>query len=85
VAGLEWHHLHLSTGYDRDATDGVQSVRAVGGGVIAQDEATCASFGMPKSAYVPALPEIAPALMRMAVSSGEDGDASSPMSLSKRG
>jgi chemotaxis response regulator CheB len=33
------------TGYDRDATDGVQAVRLCGGTVIAQDEASCQSFG----------------------------------------
>jgi two-component system chemotaxis response regulator CheB len=38
------------TGYGRDATDGVQTVRVHGGLVIAQDEATSRDFGMPRSA-----------------------------------
>lgn len=38
------------TGYDRDGTDGVQSVKRHGGTVIAQDEATSTHFGMPRSA-----------------------------------
>lgn len=38
------------TGYDRDATDGVQAVKRSGGIVIAQDEASSESFGMPASA-----------------------------------
>ncbi len=38
------------TGGDRDATDGVQSVRMGGGVVLAQDEATSANFSMPRSA-----------------------------------
>jgi two-component system chemotaxis response regulator CheB len=61
------------TGYDRDGTDGVQAVGAMGGTVIAQDEATSASFGMPGSAiatgavrFVLPLPDIAPALVRLA-------------------
>jgi two-component system chemotaxis response regulator CheB len=38
------------TGSGHDATDGVQAVRARGGVVIAQDEATSTVFGMPRSA-----------------------------------
>ena len=38
------------TGYGRDATDGVQAIRAGGGVVIAQDESTSRDFGMPSSA-----------------------------------
>ncbi len=38
------------TGYGRDATDGVQAIRARGGVVLAQDEATSAAFSMPRSA-----------------------------------
>ena len=37
------------TGGDRDATDGVQSIKAHGGTIIAQDEATSECFGMPRS------------------------------------
>lgn len=61
------------TGGDRDATDGVQTVRAHGGVVIAQDEATSRVFSVPESAiqtgcvgYVLPLGEIAPALIRLA-------------------
>ena len=38
------------TGYGRDATDGVQAVKAGGGIVIAQDEPSSRDFGMPGSA-----------------------------------
>jgi two-component system chemotaxis response regulator CheB len=38
------------TGGDRDATDGVQSVKAHGWTVITQDEATSQCFGMPHAA-----------------------------------
>jgi two-component system chemotaxis response regulator CheB len=38
------------TGSGFDATDGVQAVKARGGFVIAQDEATSRVFGMPRSA-----------------------------------
>ena len=61
------------TGSDRDATDGVQAVRLSGGTVIAQDEATSKSFGMPGSAIqtgcvdrVLPLQEIGPALVALA-------------------
>lgn len=60
------------TGGDRDATDGVQSVKAHGGFVLAQDEATSQAFGMPRSAIetgcvdqVLPIDEIAPALLRL--------------------
>ena len=62
------------TGGDRDATDGVQTVRQHGGIVLAQDEATSAIFGMPRSAIqtgavhaILPLPEIAPELLRRAL------------------
>ena len=74
------------TGYDSDATDGVQAVRAMGGRVIAQDEATSASFDMPKSAIatgavraVLPLSEIAPALIEMAGSTADGGERVSPI------
>lgn len=40
----------MLTGSGLDATDGVQAVKACGGTVIAQDEATSLHFGMPGSA-----------------------------------
>ena len=61
------------TGYDRDATDGVQAVRLSGGTVLAQDQATSKSFGMPGSAIetgcvdrVLPLQDIGPALVALA-------------------
>ena len=61
------------TGGDSDATDGVQSVTQSGGMVIAQDEASCALFGMPRAAIasgavhaVLPLGEIARELRRLA-------------------
>ena len=63
------------TGHDRDATDGVQAVKLSGGTVIAQDETTSHSFGMPSSAIgtgcvdrVLPLSEIGPALVALAPS-----------------
>ena len=60
------------TGYDRDATDGVQAVRLSGGTVIAQDQATSKMFGMPGSAIdtgcvdrILPLQEIGPALVAL--------------------
>jgi two-component system, chemotaxis family, protein-glutamate methylesterase/glutaminase len=60
------------TGSADDATDGVQSVKARGGVVIAQDEESSAAFGMPGSAIatgcvdrVLPLKEIGPALRRL--------------------
>lgn len=60
------------TGSAHDGTDGVQSVKAHGGMVIAQDEATSAAFGMPGSAIATGcvdqilpLEEIGPALCRL--------------------
>lgn len=38
------------TGGGRDGTDGVQAIRARGGTVLVQDQATSATFGMPRSA-----------------------------------
>jgi two-component system chemotaxis response regulator CheB len=60
------------TGGDSDATDGVQSVKAAGGIVIAQNEATSEHFSMPKSAiktgcvdYVLPIAHIGPTLVRL--------------------
>jgi two-component system, chemotaxis family, protein-glutamate methylesterase/glutaminase len=61
------------TGYDHDGTDGVQAVKHRGGMVLAQDQSTAESFGMPSSAiatgcvdHVLPLPQIAPELIRLA-------------------
>ena len=73
----------ILTGYDSDGTDGVQAVQRMGGRVIAQDEATSASFAMPRSAIATGavgtilpLPDIAPALIRLAKSTGDGGTGS---------
>ena len=64
------------SGSGSDATDGVQSIKARGGVVIAQNQATARHFGMPAAAiatgavdYVLPLEEIAPAIVRL--TSGE--------------
>ena len=60
------------TGSGLDATDGVQTVKACGGTVIAQDEETSLHFGMPGAAIrtgvvdrVLPLPPIVPALVEL--------------------
>ncbi len=60
------------SGAGSDGTDGVQAIKACGGVVIAQDEATSRYFGMPGSAiasgvvdYILPIREIAPALVRI--------------------
>ena len=65
------------TGMDSDGTDGVQSVRAAGGVVFAQDQASCAHFEMPRSAIqtgcvnrVLPLEDIAPALVGLVTGKG---------------
>lgn len=61
------------TGAGNDGTDGVESIRGMGGVVIAQDPATAEQTGMPRSAirtgavdYVVRPEEIAPLLVRLA-------------------
>ncbi|HEX6900756.1 MAG TPA: chemotaxis protein CheB [Thermoanaerobaculia bacterium] len=60
------------SGGGHDATGGVQAVKAKGGVVIAQDQATSQAFGMPGSAietgcvdHVLPIQEIGPALLRL--------------------
>jgi two-component system chemotaxis response regulator CheB len=75
------------SGTGNDATDGVQTVKAHGGIVIAQDPASSEHWGMPESAvksgavdYVLALIDIGPALN--AIVNGRhvvDGSAAEPM------
>jgi two-component system chemotaxis response regulator CheB len=62
------------TGGGFDATDGVQAVKAAGGTVIAQDEATSRCFSMPASAiktgvvdYVLPLEKIGPVVVELAM------------------
>jgi two-component system chemotaxis response regulator CheB len=71
------------TGGDRDATDGIQTVKTCGGIVIAQDEATSRMFAMPRSAiqtgcvdHVLPLAEIAPVLVRLVTATPDAGACS---------
>jgi two-component system, chemotaxis family, protein-glutamate methylesterase/glutaminase len=52
-ASREFGRAHLAvilTGMGSDGVDGLRSVRQTGGSVIAQDEASCIVYGMPKAA-----------------------------------
>ena len=63
----------LLTGMGKDGARGLCAVRALGGHTIAEDESTCAVYGMPRAAgemdaverMLP-LPEIAPAIVQYA-------------------
>jgi two-component system chemotaxis response regulator CheB len=70
------------TGADYDATAGTRTVKAKGGIVIAQDEATSEDFSMPRSAiatgcvdYVLPLGRIAPTVLRLAACDGDEDRA----------
>ena len=63
----------LLTGMGSDGAQGLLKMRQAGARTIAQDEATCVVFGMPREAIragaaerVAGLPEIAPAILAAA-------------------
>jgi two-component system chemotaxis response regulator CheB len=56
------------TGMGRDATEGARQVRAWGGSVIAQDEPSCAVYGMPRSVAEAGLANVVVPLDRIAES-----------------
>jgi two-component system chemotaxis response regulator CheB len=60
------------TGGDGDGSDGIRAIKKAGGKTVAQDEATCEQFSMPRSAvktgqidFVESLSDIAPLLIRL--------------------
>jgi two-component system chemotaxis response regulator CheB len=61
----------ILTGMGADGVDGLKSVKAAGGKIVAQDQSTCVVFGMPKAAievgvvdWICPIGQIAPAILR---------------------
>lgn len=61
----------ILTGMGADGVDGLKSVKAAGGKVVAQDQSTCVVFGMPKAAielgvvdWICPIEQVAPAILR---------------------